>query len=317
MASIYHGRGAAIGFAVETTYGTAKSPITNWRPLISSSLTRTIEKVPRPTLRVGTLGAMRRKHYIQSDGVSGSFSVEGQYGSIGLLIQNLLGASSTTGSDPYTHVYTIGGTLPTGLTIENVRGTGTSEVFEGCRLNSGTFAVSSGGVMTCEFDVIGETGAATPRAAAGTPSFSATDAPILHNHAGSLSWRSATYDLVDLSLTLNNALAARQHLGSTVTKMPLRSDFQSVEMSVTVEVEDQLYADFISDVEDDCSITFTSGSNSFAIELQNAYLSSASDPVSDANIVRQSLTFVGQSDGTNEGLKITVVNGNSSATSND
>tara|TARA_Y100000401_G_scaffold113544_1_gene114348 strand:+ start:1017 stop:1799 length:783 start_codon:yes stop_codon:yes gene_type:complete len=260
---------------------------------------------------------MRRKHYIQSDGVSGSFSVEGQYTSIGLLIKNLLGASSTTGSDPYTHVYTIGGTLPTGLTIENVRGTGTSEIFEGCRLNSGTFAVSSGGVMTCEFDVIGETGAATPRATAGTPSFSATDAPILHNHAGSLSWRSATYDLVDLSLTLSNALAARQHLGSTVTKRPLRSDFQSVEMSVTVEVEDQLYHDFISDVEDDCSITFTSGSNSFAIELQNAYLSSASDPVSDANIVRQSLTFVGQSDGTNEGLKITVVNGNSSATSND
>ncbi len=316
MASIYHGRGAAIGFGLESTYGTAVSR-TNWRPLISSSLTRTIEKVPRPTLRVGTLGAMRRKHYIQSDGVSGSFSVEGQYTSIGLLIKNLLGASSTTGSDPYTHVYTIGGTLPTGLTIENVRGTGTSEIFEGCRLNSGTFAVSSGGVMTCEFDVIGETGAATPRATAGTPSFSATDAPILHNHAGSLSWRSATYDLVDLSLTLSNALAARQHLGSTVTKRPLRSDFQSVEMSVTVEVEDQLYHDFISDVEDDCSITFTSGSNSFAIELQNAYLSSASDPVSDANIVRQSLTFVGQSDGTNEGLKITVVNGNSSATSND
>lgn len=317
MASIYHGRGAAIGFALEDTYGTAKSPRTNWRPLISSSLTRTIEKVPRPTLRVGSAGAMRRRHYVQSDGVSGSFSVEGQYTSIGLLIKNLLGASSTTGSGPYTHVYTIADDVPLGLTIENNRGTGTSEILEGCRLNSGTIAVSAGGVMTCEFDVIGETGQSTPRGTAGTPNFSTTDAPILHSHAGSLSWDSKTYDLIDMSLTVNNALAVRQHLGSTVTKKPLRSDFQSIELSVTIEVDDELYAEYISDLEDDCSITFTSGSNSFAIELQNAYISSASDPISDANVVRQSLTFVGQSDGTDEGLKITVVNGNSSATSND
>ena len=295
MASIYHGRGAAIGFALEDTYGTAKSPRTNWRPLISSSLTRTIEKVPRPVLRVGSAGAMRRRHYVQSDGVSGSFSVEGQYNSIGILLEHLLGASSTTGSGPYTHVYTIADDVPLGLTIENNRGTGTSEILEGCRLNSGTIAVSAGG----------------------TPNFSTTDAPILHSHAGSLSWDTKTYDLIDMSLTVNNALAVRQHLGSTVTKKPLRSDFQSIELSVTIEVDDELYAEYISDLEDDCSITFTSGSNSFAIELQNAYISSASDPISDANVVRQSLTFVGQSDGTDEGLKITVVNGNSSATSND
>jgi hypothetical protein len=316
MASIYHGRGAAIGFGAESTYGTAVSR-TNWRPLISSSLTRTIEKVPRPTLRVGSAGAMRRSHYVQSDNAGGSFSVEASYESIGLLLHNLLGASSsTTGSAPYTHTYTIADDVPTGLTIENVRGTGTSEVLEGCRLNSGTFAVSAGGVMTCEFDVIGETGAATPRGSAGTPNFSTTDAPILHSHAGQLSWNSATYDLIDMSLTVNNALAVRQHLGSSVTAKPLRSDFQSIEMSVTVEVEDQLYADFISDAESNATLSFVNGFREFNVELHNAYLSAASDPISDANVVRQSLTFIAQSDGTNEGLKLTVKNDNSSATAN-
>ena len=316
MASIYHGRGAAIGFAEETTYGDAVGR-TNWRPLISSSLTRTIEKVPRPTLRVGSAGAMRRKHYVQADNAGGTFSIEASYNSMGILLKHLMGTVTKTGtSSPFTHAYTIADDVPTGLTIENVRGTGTSEVLEGCRLNSGTFAVSAGGVMTCEFDVIAETGSATPRVAAGTPNFSATDAPILHSHAGQLSWNSASYDLIDLSLTVNNALAVRQHLGSAVTKQPLRSDFQSVEMSVTVEVEDQLYADFISDVESDCSITFTSGAKTFTIEVQNAYLSTVSDPVSDANIVRQSLNFIGQSDGTNEGCKLTVVNDESSSTAN-
>lgn len=315
MASIYHGRGAAIGFGAESTYGTAVSR-TNWRPLISSSLTRTIEKVPRPTLRVGGAGAMRRSHYIQSDNAGGSFTMEASYRSMGLICKHLMGAVATTGTNPYTHVYTFADDVPTGLTIENNRGTGTSEVFEGCRLNSGSFAVSAGGVMTCDFDVIAETGAATPRASAGTPTFEATDAPILHNQAGQFTFGGATYDLIDMTLTVNNALAVRQHLGSTVTAKPLRSDFQSVEMSITLEVEDALYAAFISDTESDAHITFTDGTRSFRIDLQNAYLSTVSDPVSDANVVRQSVTLIGQSDGTNEGLKLTVVNGDSTGIGN-
>ena len=317
MASIYHGRGAAIGFGENSgTYGDAVSR-TNWRPLISSSLTRTIEKVPRPTLRVGSAGAMRRSNYIQSDNAGGTFSIEASYESMGLLLKHLLGtSSSTTGSAPFTHTYTIADDVPTGLTIENNRGTGTSEVFEGCRLNSGTFAVSAGGVMTCEFDVIGETGQATPRGSLGTPSFSTTDAPILHSHAGQMGWNGGTYDLIDMSLVINNALAVRQHLGSTVTAKPLRSDFQSVELSVTLEVEDQLYADFISNIESNVTLSFVNGFREFNIEVHNAYLSAASDPISDANVVRQSLTFIGQSDGTNEGVKLTVKNDNSSATAN-
>ena len=316
MASIYHGRGAAIGFGENGgTYGDAVGR-TNWRPLISSSLTRTIEKVPRPTLRVGGAGAMRRSHYIQSDNAGGSFTIEASYRSLGLMLKHLMGAVATTGTNPYTHVYTFADDVPTGLTIENNRGTGTSEVFEGCRLNTGTFTVSAGGVMTCDFDVIAETGAATPRASAGTPTFEATDAPILHNQAGQFTFGGATYDLIDMTLTVNNALAVRQHLGSTVTAKPLRSDFQSVEMSITLEVEDALYAAFISDTESDAHITFTDGTRSFRIDLQNAYLSTVSDPVSDANVVRQSVTLIGQSDGTNEGLKLTVVNGDSTGIGN-
>ena len=158
---------------------------------------------------------MRRSHYIQSDNAGGSFSIEATYRSMGLLCKHLMGAVSTTGTNPYTHVYTFADDVPEGLPIENHRGTGPSEVFEGCRLNSGTFSVSAGGVMTCEFDVIAETSSA--RGSAGTPSFEATDAPILHSQAGQLTFGGATYDLIDMTLTVNNALAVRQHLGSLVT----------------------------------------------------------------------------------------------------
>ena len=313
MAEIYHGRGAVIGLGEESTRGTAVSR-TNWRPLISTDLTRTIEKVPRPSLRVGAAGAMRRAFYVQQDLAGGAFSLECTYENVGLLIKHIMGTVATTGSGPYTHTYTFADDVPTGLTIENVRGTGTSEVFEGCRVNTATLAVSAGGVMTMDCEVIAETSAA--RGSAGSASFGSGDTPVLHSHATTLSFNGATYDLIDMSLTVNNALAVRQHLGSAVTAKPLRSDFQSIEMSVTVEVEDQLYADFISDVESNATLSFVNGFREFNVELHNAYLSAASDPISDANVVRQSLTFIAQSDGTNEGLKLTVKNDNSSATAN-
>jgi hypothetical protein len=101
-----------------------------------------------------------------------------------------------------------------------------------------------------------------------------------------------------------------------VTAQPKRSDFQSVELSVTVEVEDALYADFLSNVESNVTLSFTNSFREFNIEIHNAYLSTASDPVSDAGIVRQNLTFIGQSDGTNEGVKLEVKNDNASATAN-
>jgi len=313
MASIYHGRGASIGIGEESTYGTAVSR-TNWRPLISSSLLRTIEKVPRPTLRTGAAGAMRRAHFISADNAGGSFQVECDYNSVGMFCKHLMGTVADTGGGPYDHTYTFANTLPTGLTIENIRGTGTSEVFEGCKISTGTFAVSAGGVMTFDAAVIAETSAA--RGSAGTPTIAATDAPVLHSHAGQLSFNSVNYDVIDMSLTVNNSLATRQKLGSAATLEPLRSDFQSVEMSVTVEVDDVLMAAYIADTESDAVITFTSGADVFKFTIHSAYLSEVSDPVTDANIVRQSLVLVGQSDGTDEGLKIEITNANASGTSN-
>ena len=58
----YLGRGAAIGAGTESTYGTAVSR-TNWRPLISSNLTRTVERVPRADLFSDGTAATRKGHY--------------------------------------------------------------------------------------------------------------------------------------------------------------------------------------------------------------------------------------------------------------
>ena len=258
---------------------------------------------------------------MQADNAGGNCVIECTYENVGMHVKHLLGAVSTATT---THTYTIANDVPTGLTMELVRGTGSSEIFEGCRFPSGTFSVSSGGVMQLELEVIAETStesgaespSVAPRSAAGTPSFGSGDTPVLHSHAGTLSFNSVNYSLVDFSVTLNNALARRQLLGSAVTKQPLRSDFMSVEASLTLEVEDVLYKALIDDTESDAVITFTSGSRTFAFTIQNAFLSSATDPVSSAGIVSQSLTLVGQSDGTDEGLKVVINSGDVNPTNN-
>ena len=311
MGTIYSSRGATIGLGQETSYNSAAGR-TIWRPLISASISRHLTKTPRPTLRVGSAGATRRAHFTSEDVVGGDFVCEASHYDMGLLLKNVLGAAATTGSgDPYTHTYTIADDVPVGLTLEMVRGTGSGETFTGCRIESATFDVSAGGVMTVSCSVIGKTAAA--RGSASTPSISGTDDPILHSQAGTLAFGGNTFTLNSMSLTISNGLARRQRLGASATAQPLRADFQSVEMSVTLEVDDQLLTDHLNDTESDAVITFTSGTHSTAFTVHNSYLSAATDPVSDAGIITQSCTLVGQSDGTDEGLKIVNLNARSSA----
>ena len=312
MASIYLGANAAVGIGEESTWGTAVSR-SNWLPLISTTMQRNLTKVPRPTLRVGTLGAMRRTHFTSETVVGGDIVVEATHQSMGMLLKGVLGGAASTGSGPYVHTYKIG-SLVAGHTIEINRGTGTSERFDGCRFESATFDVSAGGVMTLTCGLIGKISAA--RTTLASPSISATDLPILHSQCGTLAWGGNTFTLSSMNVTINNSLARRQLLGATVTAQPLINDFQSVEMSVTLEVEDQLLTDQLNDTEGDAVITFSSGAASTAFTIQNAYLGSCTDPISTSGVISQSATLVGQSDGTDEGLKIVVTNASSSATAN-
>ena len=308
----YLGRGSYVGIGEETTWGTAVAA-SHFRPLISSSLTRTVSQLPRTDLHSASGSAMRRSHFQESEEVSGSFSVLATYtGNIGLLLKHALGAAATTstgGSPAYQHDYTLAAALPAGLSIENIRGTsGNSEKFEGCKINTLSLDVSAGSEMTCNFDIIGETAAA--RASASTVSVASTESVVLHHQAGQFSFNSANYDLSSLSLTVNNNLDRRMLLGSKLTAEPTRSDFQEVTLSVELESTDALYVALTASTTSDASITFTdSSSRTFTITLHNAYLSEFTDSIDGAGIVTASATFVGESDGTDEGLLIRVVNG--------
>jgi hypothetical protein len=256
---------------------------------------------------------MRRTHFTASEEAGGSVTVLASFDSMGLLVKHALGAVATTGSDPYVHAYTLSSTLGS-LTVEEIRGNSTkSEVYEGMVVNSATFECSAGSEMTLALDFIGET--ASTRGSAGSPTYG-TGTTVLHHQAGTMSIAGNAYSLSSFSLTINNNIARRQFLGSKLTAEPLRSDFSTVECSVTVDASDQLYTDLHADTAADATITFTKGALSIEFVIQNAYIQSASDPISGAGVITQSVVLMGESDGTDEGLKISITNGSTSAVTN-
>ena len=312
------GRNSAVGLGEESTYGTSVAR-SNWRPVASSALSCTDSKARIPDLYGSSSAAMSRRHFIERTEAGGSFSLICTYDNMGMILKHLLGNASSSGAGPtYTHTYTLASTLPTGLTIENIRGTATnSETFEGCKLDSGTFRISAGQTMTAELSVIAEdSNVGTGRAAAGSPSYAADDNAVLHHHAGELSFNGQNYPLIDLTLTVNNGLERRYFMGSKLTQEPNRQGFCEVQLQFTVEANDALAEAQVDDTQSDASITFTNGARQFGITVQNAYISDQTDSISDAGVTRQSITMMAESDGTDDGLSIVVINENASATAN-
>ena len=310
----YLGRGASLGLGEEVTWGTAVAR-TVWRPLMSSNLTRTVERIPRADLFSDSGAASRKSHYDLIVEAGGSAEMLATYDNIGMILKHALGTLASAGGGPYTHTYTLAAALPTGLTLEFIRGTGTSEVFEGCKINQLTLSCSAGEAMTLAVDFIAEDSAA--RGVAGSPVFAATETVVLYHQAGQLTFGGNSFDVTSFEMVLNNNLTRRNLIGSDLTKEPQRGDFTEITMSIDVEAQDQLYTDLRSGTQSDASISFSgTGSRVFQVDLQNAYLTEATDPVNSAGIVSQSITLVGESDGTDYGLEIAVTNDDSTGIGN-
>ena len=312
------GRGGAMGLGEETVWGTAVAR-TVWFALISSSLRRTIEKVPRPVLAEASASRARRSHYISKDTCAGTVELLMTYEGCGFLLKHLLhGTPATTGpvSTIYTHTYKLAGAVPTGgLTIEIVRGTGTnSDVFEGCRITKGVFKIEAGGLLRVTLDFIGET---VTRGAAGTPSYTTSrDLPVLHSQAAAATWNAGSIYSKSAEFTIDNHFAERMLLGSSNSAEPAPSDFLTLECKLSGEWSaDTLQTGYAADTASDLVLAFTgTGSRVMTLTLHNAYIKDNDGPVNTVGPLPEDTVFVGESDGTDEGFQVVIANTASSAT---
>lgn len=311
----FTGRFLAFGFGDESTWATSVSR-TVWVRGISESMKRTVKKGRRPHL-YHTASGNQAAHYIESDEAGGTIEFEVNWEGLGMILRHAMWKTPTTtgpSGSLYTHTYKLDAAPPTGgLTVEVKRGDGTAEVFEGCRIGKMTLKIESAGTMRCILELIAETSGG--RTSAGTPSFSTNDVPVLHHFAGTVGFNSQSYVPSGVEIVLDNKFARRQLLGSKLTKEPKPSDFRSVSIKVDLEWEnDSLNTALTADTQGDLTLTFTGlSSRTFALTGHNAYLDDVSDPVNGPGVVKQSATFICESDGTDEGLAIVIANLQSTA----
>lgn len=305
----YLGRFAALGIGEESTWGTAVSRAV-WFPLVRGDLARKTTKTKIPVLSDGSI-ATQRAHYIERDEAGGTVEVLCTYEGFGFIWKHILGAVSTGSPSGgiYPHTFSLAATLPTGLTMEIVRGNGSSEVFEGCKIAKATVKIEAGGLMRVTMEIIAETSGG--RTSAGSPSYTGSrDLRVLHNQSGQFTWNSVAYDLFDLELMVDNRLERWFTLGSKLTSEPQRSGYADVRMKISLGWSTNNYNTALTaDTEADGTITFTGASSrTLAFNLDNAYIDDVSDPVDGPGILKQSVTLIGQDDGTNYGLSIVANN---------
>lgn len=313
----YLGINSAVGFGSETTWGTAVAR-TVWFRLVSEDMRRVVEKRPRGVLAEASASGNIRSHYRAKDTVAGKIVYLAGYEGQGMILQHALwGTPSTTGPSGaiYTHTFLMGSAPPTGgLTIEVIRGNGTAEVFEGCRISKITMEIEAAGLMRVTLDIVGETSGG--RVSAGTATYTTNELDIIHSQVGTFSFNAVNYTARRLMIELDNKLAERHLLGSLNLKEPKQGDFREVKVTADAEWEsDTLQAAYTADTESDLAFTATgTASRTWAATLHNAYIDDDSAAVSQVGVVPQTTVFRGQSDGTDEGLKIVVANTQSTAT---
>lgn len=306
------GIGTWLGFAEESTYGTAESR-THYIRAVMAGIQRARSIKPTPELFHD--GVDYRRDYAEKDVVGGDFEVLGHYEGHGILLKHLFGSVSTTGpvSSVYTHTYSMADALPTGLTIEQKIGDlSSSEVFEGCKLTRGVLSVDPAGIMRWRFSVLGETSGGI--VAAGTPTFSTNYYPILHNHSGQIGFNSVNSKMKHFELEVNNQLAERQLLGSLNTDEPVRQNFREVFIRATLERESAKRAAHYAETQGNVTLTLTRASGSdLAITGYNAKIVDIRDVISSPGIIDQQIVWRCYADGTNKAAKIVIQNSQTTA----
>lgn len=157
-----HIRGSAVGiqFVPETTFKTPGT-VGERMQLVSCGVVPSEERVRSQTLS-GLRGLARSVTGARS--VAGPIQYELAPEDVGLILKHLIGAPTTSGAGPYTHVFqpaTSGANaLPVGFAIQYDYGSGFAGSARylrllGNRINQGTFNFTPNGVQTLQLDVIG------------------------------------------------------------------------------------------------------------------------------------------------------------------
>jgi hypothetical protein len=253
-----------VGFAAESTYGTAVTP-TKFVEADSWN----VKKVPKwarsSGVRSGQLMDRSEDAAITTFDVGGTLVLDLTAKNMGLLFKHALGtAAAPTGSNPYTHVLTPGDKLGLSLTMQGGLPdvSGTVQPFTASGIKVAGFEVSwkRDEFTKASFDLLGkDLVTATGLAVA---SYSSSNPPYAWNHVvvtiGGVEFKSLTG-----SVKYAQPHGTRFYSGATTTAEPLQNGKVAATLDLTGPFEGlTAYARTIAGTEAAVSVAITNGTNS-------------------------------------------------------
>lgn len=294
--------------AKEATPGTYDTPDHSLE-FLSENLQYTRERVWSNGLRVGR--RMRTAWMPGAYNVSGPTAVELTTDTQALLWEACIGGTvATTGSGPYTHVFTPGALATYTIQVGKSGSGGTTHPFNylGCKAASWSLSCAAGEIPVLEIDWLG-TGFETS-SSLGTPSYAAFTRLVFTQ--GVLSVASSEVCVDSFTLSGNNGLNTQHKICATNPGGPTHreADFREVTGSFVADFADLTqFNRFRNSTENVAfSLVFTSGSESVTL-AGNVEFDGTTPNIGGPGITKDNsdFTFYGSTDA--NALTVTVVNG--------
>lgn len=230
------GHNSWIGFAEETTYGTAVAP-TKFLEITDDKIKGEQSRIAKPTLR-----SPSRKFSVRSKrSVGGSFGIQMPFEGAELMLKHAMGAvsSNLVVAGVYLHTFTFSSNLPTGLTFHanrdatNIGGNAAFQ-YTGCQIDSLSLKQNLEDLLLAEVGVIGQDWGNVAVATPTFPTFKQIDWEMV-----SISTiNGVIYPIESLELTIKNNLAKdRYKLGSRLRNGLGRAGVREVTGKVVFEFD--------------------------------------------------------------------------------
>lgn len=323
---------SVFGTAPETTYGTVITP-NRWYEILSESLERKQNVIQSSGIRAGTRTLRRgSRRAVTHRWGEGGVEMEVATKGFGRWFEQMLGGTpaitqpdSVGNPTVYQHVYSMGSLAGKSLTVQKglrdqAGATVQQFTFHGCKVASWQLGIAVGEILKLSTTLDAEDVDTTTALAAHT----FTDASVFHFAQGTLKvGGSSVAKVSSANISGNNSLKTDSFfLGTGGLKgQPEPNDFPSIEGSLSAEFESAatFYDRFTADSAAALVLEFEGGAISgtykhkLTVEVPEVHFLGDTPKVNGPDVIVQDVPFEGAYDGTNAGVKVTLVTTDSAA----
>jgi hypothetical protein len=284
-----------VGFAQETTYGTAVT-VDRFVPLVDESLTRDIARMESKGIIAGARLLRSEQWAPGRISVAGDVGLEWFQQNLALLFRNMLGSiTSSATAGIATHTATLGSLTGQSFTTQigkpTVTGTVIPFTYAGCKVRSWSLAVKTGEIATLGLTLLAQTESIGVALAAA--SYLTGAAKPYHYVQGGVTISSSAVCVRELNLSGENPLADdRECIGQAYLDEPLENDLRMVSGTANLEFTSTAqYQRYLDGIEVPIVLSMSAAASAQASVTMNARFDGKTPGVSGRGLITVETPF--------------------------